>query len=135
MNRSPLAVLAAIVSLVALVAGLAGQAALLGMAAAVLIAILCALGLRAARRPSRRTYAYLAAFAAIFCSLLALGFLLHSPEGPLVTFGGFPAGTAILVYGITPLGVTMGLVYGLVFDSEILPRDKQREFLDRFGKK
>ncbi len=134
-NNSPLAVLAAAVSLVALLAGLAGRAALLGMAAVVLIAVLCALALRSAGQPSRRTYAYLAGFATVFCSLLALGFFLHDPSGPLVTIGGFPAGTAMLLYGITPLGVTLGLVYGLIFDTEILSKHKQREFLDRFAKK
>ena len=134
MNNSPLAVLAAVVCLAALLAGLAGHAALLGMAGVVLISVLCALALRSEGRPSRRTYAYLAAFTAIFCSLLALGFHLHDPSGPLVKIGGFPAGTAILLYGITPLGVTMGIAYGLVFDSEILPEGKLRKFLDRFAK-
>ena len=133
-NNSPLAVLAAVVSLAALLAGLAGHAALLGTAGVVLISVLCALALRSEGRPSRRTYAYLASFAAIFCGLLVLGFHLHDPSGPLVKIGGFPAGTAILLYGIAPLGVTMGIVYGLVFDHEILPKDKLRQFLDRFAK-
>ena len=135
MKNSPLAILAALVSLTALLAGLAGQAAILGMAGVTLIAVLCAMALRAGGRPSRRTFAYLAAFAATFCGLLALGFHLHDPHGPLRTIGGFPAGTAMLVYGITPLGVTMGIVYGLIFDREILPRDKQHEFVERFARK
>ena len=135
MNNSPLAVLAAIVSLIALLAGLAGQAAVLGMAAVVLIAVLCALGLRAAGRPTRRTYAFLVAFATVFCALLALGFHLHDPNGTLVTIGGFPVGTAMLIYGIAPLGITMGVLYALVFDTEILPEDKHRDFIDRFAKK
>lgn len=135
MNNSPLAVLAAVVSLTALLAGLAGNAALLGMAGVVLIGVLCALALRSEGLPSRRTYAYLAAFTAIFCGLLALGFHLHDPSGPLVKIGGFPAGTAILLYGIAPLGVTMGIVYGLIFDREILPKDRLRNFLDRFAKR
>lgn len=135
MNNSPLAILAAVVSLVALLGGLAGQALVLGMGGVVLIAVLCVLALRSSGGPSGRTCAYLAAFATIFCGLLALGFRLHDPSGPLVTIGGFPAGTAMLLYGITPVGITMGIAYGLIFDSEILPEDKQRKFLNRFARK
>ena len=108
---------------------------MLGMCAVVLIVVLCAIALRVPGRPSRPVYAYLGAFATAFCGLLALGFHLHDPSGQLLTIGGFPAGTAMLVYGITPLGITMGILYGVVFDREILPEDKQREFLDRFAKK
>lgn len=133
MNNSPLAALCAAVCVAALFAGLAGQAALLGMSAVALIVVLAAMGLRAPGRPSRLVFAVLVTWGALFCGLLALGFRLHDPTGSLAMIGGFPAGTAMLVYGTTPLGITMGVLYGLTFDREILPLEKQREFLDRFA--
>lgn len=133
MSRSGLAVGIAGVSLVALAAGLAGQAWLLGWSAAVLVALLSVLGLCAPGKPSRATLAFLVAFAAVFCGLLALAFRLHDASGPLVLIGGFPAGTAVLVYGITPLGVCLGILYARVFDLQILPRDRSRAFLKRFS--
>ncbi len=134
MNNSPLAALAAVICLIALIGGFAGQAALLGMASVGLIVVLCLLGLRSPGRPSKLTLAAVLAFGIGFCCLLALQFHLHDPAGPLKTIGGFPAGTAMLVYGIAPLGLMLGLLYGLIFDREILPLDKQREFLQRFSK-
>ena len=134
MNNSPLAALAAVICLIALIGGFAGQAALLGMASVALIVVLCLLGLRSPGRPSKLTLAAVLAFGIGFCCLLALQLRLHDPAGPLKTIGGFPAGTAMLVYGIAPLGLMLGVLYGLIFDREILPLDKQREFLQRFSK-
>ena len=125
--------LCAALSLAALIAGLSGQAALVGMFAVALIVVLAAMGLRAPGRPRWSVLAVLVAWGAIFCGLLALGFRLHDPSAPLATLGGFPLGTAMLVYGTTPLGITMGVLYGLAFERDILPRDKQRAFLDRFA--
>ena len=135
MNNTTLAVLCAIGSLVTLVAGLTGYAQAFGFGSVMLIVLLSFMGLRAPGRPGRRVYAYLIAFGAIFIGLLALAFHLHDPTGSLRTFGGFPVGTAVLVYGISSIGLTMGVVYGLVFDRKVLPVEKQREFLDRFGPK
>lgn len=132
MSNSALAVLVASVSLAGLLFGMGGQAILLGMSTVVLIVLLSAIGLRAPDRPVRRALAVLIAWGAVFCLLLALGQYLHVPEGPLVLIGGFPAGTAMLVYGITPLGITLGLLYGFFFDGLVLPADRQRAFLDRF---
>ena len=135
MNNSPLAALAAVICLVALAGGLAGNAALLGMASVGLIVVLCLLGLRSPGRPSKLTVAAVLAFGIGFCCLLALQFHLHDPSGPLKTIGGFPAGTALLVYGIAPLGLTLGVLYGLVFDSEVLPPERQRAFIERHSSK
>lgn len=132
-SRLPAAVAA--VSAAALVGGLAGQAAWVGCAAAVLTALLAGLGLRAPQRASRATVAALGAFGGLCCALIALAYALHAPEKPLATIGGLPAGTAPLVYGLPPLGVGLGLLYGLAFDREILPFAKQRDFLERFARK
>ena len=133
-NNSPLAAIAAIICLIALVGGIASNAALLGMASVALIVVLCLLGLRAPGRPSKLTVAAVLAFGIGFCCLLALQFHLHDPSGPLRTIGGFPAGTAMLVYGIAPLGLMLGVLYGLIFEREVLPIEKQREYLERFSK-
>lgn len=42
---------------------------------------------------------------------------------------GFPASTALLVYGIWPLPLIAGLLYALVFRSSVLPEDKLEKFL------
>ena len=133
MNNSPLAALAAVICLIALVGGFAGNAALLGMAAVALIVVLCLLGLRSPGRPSRLTVAALLAFGIGFCCVLALQFRLHDPTGPLRTIGGLPAGAALLVYGIAPLGLMLGVLYGLIFDREVLPPDRQRAFIERYS--
>ena len=133
MTSTRLAILAAATSLVALAAGLAGRPAVLGMAAVVLTVLLCAQAFFNSERPPRAVYAFLAAFATVFCGLLALAFHLHDPDGPLATFGGFPVGTAVLLFGITPVGVTMGVMYGIVFGRDVLPERKLRAFLDRFA--
>ena len=135
MNNTALAVLCAIGSLVTLAAGLTGHAQAFGFGSVALIVLLAFLGLRAPGRPGRRVYAYLIAFGATFIGLLALAFHLHDPAGPLRTFGGFPVGTAVLVYGISLIGLTTGVVYGLIFDRKVLPIKKQREFLERFASK
>lgn len=135
MNNTPVALGLAVASLAALAAGMAGQALALGILAVALIVLLCMVGLQAPRRTSRLTVLTLVAYGAAFCALLAFSFHLHDSTGPLTTIGGFPAGTAMLIYGIAPLGVTLGVLYGLTFDREILPLEKQQEFLKRFSKK
>ncbi len=133
MSEARLPVASAVICSVALVAALAGQAALLGMLAAALTATLGALGLRSPGRTSRLTYAVVGIWAATFCGLLGLAYATHDPAGELFLVGGFPAGTAMLVYGTTPLGAVLGVLYGLSFDREVLPRDRQDAFLGRFG--
>jgi hypothetical protein len=48
---------------------------------------------------------------------------------------GFPAPTALLVYGIWPLPLAAGLFYGLVFRASVLPEDKLEGFLREHGKR
>lgn len=135
MNNTPLAALCCAVSAGSLAAGLAGHALAFGIGSVALIAGLTAMGLRAPGRSARISLGVLAAFGVAFCSLLALAGRLHDPAGPLVLIGGFPAGTAMLVYGICPLGIVLGLAYGLTFERETLPREVQDRFLRRFGRR
>lgn len=128
-NRLPAA--CAALSAAGLALGLAGRSLLFGWCAVVLIALLAALGCGA--RASRRTIAAVSCFGAVFCLLLFLSHALHDPGGPLVPFAGFPPGTAVLVYGVGPLGLSLGLLYAFTFDKEILPEERRKAFLDRFG--
>ena len=134
LNNTPVAVTCAGVCAVGLLAGLAGQAMILGIAAVALIVTLAVLGLHTPGRTSWRTYGVLAAWGAAYCAVLLLCARLHQPAEPLATIGGFAAGTAILVYGATPLGLVIGVLYGLSFDREVLPLQKQEEFLRRFAR-
>jgi hypothetical protein len=51
------------------------------------------------------------------------------PGDPLLLIGGLPRGTALLVYGIWPIPLLAGLIYGLVFRTRVLPPDKLQQFL------
>ena len=128
-NRLPAA--CAVLSAAGLAAGLAGRSLLFGWCAIILIALLAALGF--GTRASRRTAAAVACFGALFCLLIYLNHALHAPDGPLVPFAGLPPGTAVLVYAVGPLGLLLGLLYAFSFDNEILPNERQKAFLDRFG--
>lgn len=134
MSTTRLAILAAIGSLAGLAAGLAGSGALVGIAGVALIVLLAALAMRAPGHPSPLVASALVAWGIAYCALIALSYALHDPAGPLVTIGGFPAATAMLVYGTVPVGIALGVLYGLAFDREILPADRQREFLARYGR-
>ena len=125
----------AAVSVAALVAGLSGHALALGVCAVALLVGLCLLGLRSPGQPSARTVSALLAFAFAFCALLVLAGRLHKPSEPVQTLGGIPPGTAMLLYGIAPLGLTIGLIYGATFSSEVLPDQRLRDFLSRHAKK
>ncbi len=135
MSNTLLAVLTAIGALAGLAAGLASSGLLVGVAAVLIIVLLAILGARAPGRTSPFVISTLVAWGIAFIVLIALSYRLHDPSGPLVTIGGFPAATAMLVYGTVPVGIAMGVLYGLAFDRHILPTDRQRELLARFGKK
>jgi len=71
----------------------------------------------------------------VYVVLLAAIALLDDPRQPLTLILGFPAATAVLVYGIWPVAVVIGLVYALTFDRTVLPPDRLDEFIRRFGRK
>ena len=117
----------------ALVAGLANQPLVLGCCSIALIAVLAVLGMGSGASAATRLAVFL--FGVLFCVLISLSFLLNAPDQPLVTVGGFPPGTAVLVYAIGPLGLILGLIYGLSFDKQVLPEERLRSFVDRFSRK
>lgn len=130
--RLPLAIAA--ISALALAAGLAGNALGLGLLAVALLVALCLLGLGSPGRPSAWTVAALLAFGGAFCALLLMANRLHRPSEPLETLGGIPPGTAMLLFGIAPLGLVLGMVYGLTFGREVLPEPRLKRFLARHSK-
>ena len=131
MKASGLPLAIAVLCVIGLVAGLSGHALGLGFCAVGLLVALCLLGLSSPGQPSARTVVALLVFGCAFCALLALAYRLHTPLETLQTLGGIPPGTAMLLYGIAPLGLVVGLIYGLTFSTEVLPVDRQREFLAR----
>lgn len=48
---------------------------------------------------------------------------------------GVPVATAFLIYGIWPLGISIGILYFRVFDRLVLPRRKLDAFLSEFGRR
>jgi hypothetical protein len=130
-NSTKLIALSGLVTVAALASGLSGHAMLLGFCAIALMSLLATLGLGA--HSSALTKAVVVFYGVLFCFLIYLSFALHAPDQPLVTFGGFPPGTAVLIYAIGPLGMILGALYALSFDSEVLPRERYQQFVDRFG--
>lgn len=74
--------------------------------------------------------AILLGFAALFTGMV----WAHDPEGDLTLVLGFPAGTAFFIYGIWPLGIVAAILYAVVFDRFVLPKDKLERLLAEFGR-
>ena len=70
-------------------------------------------------------------FGAYVALLAAMARLADSPRLIL----GLPAGTALLVYGIWPMPLVAGLLYGLWFRSSVLPEDRLQKFLAEHGRR
>lgn len=51
-----------------------------------------------------------------------------------VLWGGFPKATALLVYGLWPLGTLPTILYGLRFKRDILPEERLQSFLQRYSR-
>ena len=66
--------------------------------------------------------------------ILLLGGMAWLSETPRLVLG-FPAPTALLVYGVWPLPPIAGLLYALVFRSSVLPEEKLQKFLAEHGRK
>jgi len=53
----------------------------------------------------------------------------HNPQGSLRLVLGFPAATALFIYGIWPFGVVASILYAVVFDRFVLSKDKLEKVL------
>ena len=71
----------------------------------------------------------------VYVVLLAVIASLDAPQGPPNLILGFPVATAVLVYGIWPVGTIIGITYAITFERTVLPPDRLEKFLRRFGRK
>ncbi len=102
----------------------------------ILVWLMMALAMAIGFGPEYRRRPILAAIVGIFLAYSALLLLLVSLDRPGAEphlIWGFPAPTAVLVFGIWPIGMVAGLLYGLVFDQFVLPEEKLQAFLRKYG--
>jgi hypothetical protein len=76
----------------------------------------------------------LCALLACYLGLLCWIVVADQPAGDLVLLLGLPQATALLVYGLWPLGFLAGALYYARFSHSILPADRLEEFLRRFSR-
>jgi len=122
-----------LVGLAAIALAFLNQWLLFGILTWLMMALAMAIGFG----PEYRRAPILAAIIGIFLVYSALLLLLaglDNPGGEPRLILGFPAATAVLVFGIWPIGVMAGLLYGLVFHRSILPEEKLRAFIRKFGR-
>ena len=75
----------------------------------------------------------LAIFFALYLALMIGINRTFDPTASLDLFGGLPLPTALLIYGLWPLGIVIGVLYFLVFRKSILSNPKLEKFLRDFG--
>ena len=105
-----------------------------GLTTSLLVALALALGVGRAcgQRPVLVT---LALILLAYCGLLCSMAWVHEPAGEPNLVLGFPPGTALLIYGIWPLGMLPSVLYPIAFDRWILPADRLDRFLAEFGRR
>jgi hypothetical protein len=69
-----------------------------------------------------------------YCGLLCGMAWVHDPAVDPTLVLGFPPGTALLIYGIWPLGMLPAVLYPIAFDRWILPADRLDRFVAEFGR-
>ncbi len=122
-----------LVGLAAIALAFLNQWLLFGILTWLMMALAMAIGFG----PEYRRAPILAAIIGIFLAYSALLLLLaqlDNPSGELRLIMGFPVATAVLVFGIWPIGVMAGLLYGLVFHRSVLPEKKLQAFIRKFGR-
>ena len=98
--------------------------------------VFAVLGFVLAYGPESRRPAVVIGLSLFFTLYLALMIGIDrtfDPAGRLELFGGLPLPTALLIYGIWPLGILTGLLYFLVFRKAVLTDSKLEKFLREFG--
>jgi hypothetical protein len=122
---------ASILSLVLVLFSLLGWWPWFGAAMFVLMMIL----LRAGHgRGAKALLVSLGALLACYLGLLGAIVRADQPAGNLVLLLGLPEATALLVYGLWPLGFLVGALYYARFSHSILPAGRLEEFLRRFSR-
>ena len=69
-----------------------------------------------------------------YSGLLAAIVWTYQSEGEPTLFLGFPVSTALLVYGIWPLGFIPGILYLLIFETSVMRRERLEKFMAEFGR-
>ena len=108
-------------------AGVWGEPAALGVAVLAVTMLILSLGWRSAS--SRAVTWALAGIFVLFNGLILSITALEAPEGPPRLWLGLPAPTALLVYGVWPLGILPSLLYAFRFRDSVLPEDRLERFL------
>ena len=106
-------------------AGAWGEPTALGIAVLAVIMLILSLGWRGSRGAAWALAGIFAVFAALFLAIVAF----DDPDGPPRLLLGLPASTAVLVYGVWPLGVLPSLLYAYRFRDSVLPEDRLERFL------
>ncbi len=130
-NRTALAI--GFLSLLGLLCSLLDYWLLFGFVSLALLVSALAVGFG---RPGRRKavlYTLVAVFF-IYSALLAAIVWTYQSEGDPTLVLGFPVSTALLVYGIWPLGFIPGILYLLIFETSVLRREKLQKFMAEFGR-
>ena len=122
----------ALVGLAAIVLAFLNHWLLFGILTWLMMALAMAIGFGPEYRRGPILGAIVGIFLAYSALLLLLARLDSTEELRLIL--GFPAATAILVFGIWPIGAVAGLLYGLVFERSVLPEEKLQEFIRKFGR-
>lgn len=126
-ERSRLPALLALTLPLIAVFGWAGAPVPLGISLLAALALALAIGWRGALR--RGVVLSIAGIFVVFAALMTAIALLEDPLGEPRLWLGLPASTAVLVYGVWPLGVLPSLLYAARFRGLVLPEEKLRRFL------
>ena len=130
-NRAALAI--GFLSLFGLLCSLRDYWLLFGFVSLALL--VSALGVGFGRQGRRKAVLYtLVAVFFIYSALLAAIVWTYQSEGEPTLLLGFPVSTALLVYGIWPLGFIPGILYLLIFETSVLRRQRLEKFMAEFGR-
>ena len=130
-NRTALAI--GLLSLVGLLCSLLDYWLLFGFVSLALLVSALAVGFGRHGRRKPVLYTLVGVFF-IYSALLAAIVWTYQSEGEPTLLLGFPVSTALLVYGIWPLGFIPGILYLLIFETSVLRREKLQDFMAKFGR-
>ena len=130
-NRTALAI--GLLSLVGLLCSLLDYWLLFGFVSLALLVSALAVGFGRHGRRKPVLYTLVGVFF-IYSALLAAIVWTYQSEGEPTLLLGFPVSTALLVYGIWPLGFIPGIFYLLIFETSVLRREKLQDFMAKFGR-
>lgn len=127
----------AVTALVAVALAITGHWLAFGIASWAVLMLSVAVGFSAGPSGApRRILLSVAVMFALYSAMVVASALLEDPTGEPVLWMGLPRATAVLVYGIWPLGVLPAVLYLVEFSRSVLPADRLAHFrqtLERAG--